>query len=452
FLGLTVNCARCHDHKFDPVGMSDYYALYGMFHSTRYPWPGIELEQRQRDLVPLADAKVAEKAAADRQRRYEKIEGDLKKLYGEKSKAKDGKAQAEVQKRIDAAKKEQREVANAPWPFPTAYAVAEAKKIEDVKIQEKGDPAKLGAPVARRFLEVLGGQSLPSGDHTSGRAALAGWIASPDNPLTARVIVNRVWLHRFGRGLVPTPNDFGKQGAPPTHPELLDHLARWFIDHGWSLKKLHRHLLLTRTYRLASTIPVQSAETVDPDNHLLGKFRRRRLDAESIRDSLLAVSGKLDPTPGGAHPFPEAIKWEFTQHKPFRAVYETDKRSVYLMTQRTVRHPYLAVFDGPDAAASTGARTVSTTTLQSLYFLNDPFFHSQAAAAAKRIRAAGKTDRDRIVFAYRLLFARLPADSELSGGEAFLKRDPSTTEADHAAGWESYLRVLLRLAEFIYLD
>jgi hypothetical protein len=209
---------------------------------------------------------------------------------------------------------------------------------------------------------VLGGQTLPPDATGSGRLELARWIADPKNPLTARVMVNRVWHYHFGKGIVPTPSDFGRQGQPPTHPELLDYLATRFVESGWSVKAMHRLVMLSRTYQLSGAEDAGNART-DAGDDYLWRFPRRRLDAESIRDAMLAVAGDLDRTPGGPHPFPDPKTWDFTQHKPFKAVYDTNRRSVYLMTQRIPRHLFLAHFDGPDTNASTARRTTSTTPL-----------------------------------------------------------------------------------------
>ena len=223
-------------------------------------------------------------------------------------------------------------------------------------------------------------------------------------------MVNRLWQHHFGRGLVPTANDFGKQGKPPTHPELLDYLAARFRDGGWSIKAMHRLMLLSRTYR-QSTARTADALERDPSNELLAGFPRRRLDAESIRDTLLALGGNLDLSPAGAHPFPPAQEWGYTQHKPFKDVYPSNHRSVYLMTQRIQRHPYLAIFDGADPSTSTPARTTSTTPLQALWLLNDSFVHEQSKRVAERIMAQRADDPARIRHAYELLYAR-PADAD----------------------------------------
>jgi hypothetical protein len=447
FLGLTLNCARCHDHKFDPVSMKDYYALYGIFASTRYPWPGIELEQRQRDLVVFAPAEAVKAEVERRAKANKEYDAEVKKLdEAKKAAGDDTKKQDELRKQRDAVKEKQRKDTGVPLPFPTAYAVADAAKASDAAVQLKGDPKKPAEVVKRRFLSVLGRKELADDDQSSGRLALAAWVSSPDNPLFARVMVNRVWHHHFGRGLVATPNDFGKQGTAPTHPELLDHLARQFVADGFSLKKLHKRVMLSRVYQLSSGGEVKGADTADPTNELLGKFRLRRLDAESLRDTLLMVSGNLDTTRPGPHPFPEQTAWDFTQHKPFRAVYEHNHRSVYLMVQRIQRHPFLANFDGADTGASTGSRVTSTTALQSLYFLNDPFVHAQAKGLAERVTG---DDDSRIRQLHEVLFARLPTDAEVSRGREYLTK---AKDAGADRPWESYVRALFRLNELVYLD
>ncbi|HYE99830.1 MAG TPA: PSD1 and planctomycete cytochrome C domain-containing protein, partial [Planctomycetota bacterium] len=316
FLGLSVTCARCHDHKFDPVTMEDYYALYGIFASTRYPWPGIELDKVQRDLVPLVPPAEAEAALATRAARAAELKEEVKRAEQRKKaadqavkdapaeKAPEAKAAAEAAKKaLEKAKKDLENHERSPLPFPTAYAVAEGPSKGNAKVQLKGNPEKPAHEVPRRFLAVLGGQTLPSEDTGSGRRALADWLVADSNPLTPRVLVNRLWHHHFGRGIVPTTSDFGKQGKPPTHPELLDWLARRFVENGWSIKAMHRLMVHSRTYRLSSA-GHPANEATDPSNEWLWRWNRRRLDAEVIRDAMLAVAGTLDREPGGEHPFP----------------------------------------------------------------------------------------------------------------------------------------------------
>jgi len=460
FLGLTINCARCHDHKFDPITSQDYYALYGIFHSTRYPWPGIEMEQKQRDLVPLvepdklAEAEAVQKAHDAEKRRLatvvQKLKDSLKDTPAEEKK--------NVEAKIKDAEKAAKEFLSKPPPFDLAYAVAEAEKIEDVAIQLKGDPAKPGEVVRRRFLTVLGGAEIPRTGAASGRRQLGEWIVDRNNPLTARVMANRIWLYHFGKGLVPTPNDFGKQGKPPTHPALLDWLASRFIESGWSVKSMHRLIMLSRTYQLASRRG-EVAIARDANNELLSSFPRRRLDAEAIRDTLLALGGNLDTTPAGPHPFPPESEWKFTQHNPFRAVYDSRRRGVYLMTQRIQRDPYLAIFDGADPAASTPVRTTSTTPLQALYLLNDAFVHEQSRQFAARLVKEAEDDNTRLKRAYQVSLARQPDAKELDGGGKFLaavrgklRGDGMPDDQVEAESWRAMVRVLFRLNEFVYVD
>jgi hypothetical protein len=450
FLGLTINCTRCHDHKFDPITTQDYYALYGIFNSTRYPWPGIELDKKQRDLVPLVprhQLDTAAKMMKDREIESSRLNKEVKRLETAIKEKKGDKNRLEAE--LAQAKAAAKQHAQKPLPFELAYAVAEGRKIGDVAVQQKGDPAKPGPVVRRHFLTVFGGQKLPADDATSGRLQLADWIMARDNPLPARVMANRLWLNHFGKGIVPTPNDFGKQGKPATHPELLDYLAAKFRDSGWSIKGMHRLIMLSRTYRM-STLSSEEALARDPSNELLSSFPRRRLDAESMRDTLLMLGGSLDLSPAGPHPFPPQNDWGFTQHKPFKAVYETNHRSVYLMTQRIQRHPYLAIFDGADPSTSTPARLSSTTPLQALYWLNDPLVHDQSRKLAERIVKSGSDDRTRIRQAYELLFARPPDVEEMAVAARFLVKAGGSLPQDEA--WHSLVRVLFRLNEFVYLD
>lgn len=479
FLGLTINCARCHDHKFDPLSAEDYYGLYGFFSSTRFPWPGIELEKAQRDLVPLASPDQVTKATQERQQKLAELDAALKKRESAKGqleksfKAADKERAGELKKQLDAAnqalqaaRKERETLARKPLPFELAYAVIDGQnepkkrigQVGNARVQLKGDPDHPGREVARRFPLVLGGQALPTDTKASGRLELATWITDPANPLTARVLVNRLWHHHFGQGLVATPNDFGKQGRPPTHPELLDYLACRFMDSGWSIKHMHRLIMLSRTYQLGSRDDDDNLKA-DPGNDYVWRYPRRRLDAEAIRDTLLAVAGNLDRSPAGPHPFPEQSAWNFTQHNPFKAVYDSPRRSVYLMTQRIQRHPFLALFDGPDTNASTATRTTSTTPLQALFLMNDPFVHAQARRFATRLQAEQPTDKGRIPLAFLLAFGRPATADEQEQARDYLARVRASMRKgglteNHIVGrsWESLARVLFLSNEFVYVN
>jgi len=260
---------------------------------------------------------------------------------------------------------------------------------------------------------------------------------------------------------VATPDDFGARGEPPSHPELLDYLASRFIESGWSIKKLHRMIVLTRAYQMASTYDAKSA-LKDSKNQYLWRFNRRRLEAEEIRDSLLAVSGNLDPAPGGELPFAPEMSWKYTQHQPFIGKdqdFATNKRSVYLMQQRIRRQPFLDLFDGPDPNAVTGVRPVTTTALQALYTMNDAFFHAQADGLAVRVGMAYGSEAERLNYAFKLLYGRAPAPDEVRDAHQFLAQAraslaetavPEDRKSREALA--ALMRVLLSSNEFVTLD
>jgi hypothetical protein len=634
FLGLTLGCARCHDHKYDPVTSADYYALYGIFESTRFAFPGCEPKGQPRDLVSLLDAAETKALQADYDNRMaafraerEAIAAGAARLKGlaagvfrelssgdvaeggqvslgpvggalaspirlkrgevlqltilprgnhgadstrvdlrisssagswstagildgfisggpavdekgalwcfldvtdgpnflpQKKRSVDGSAglnawaagdtpSAFVNASEQAAKVwttlpgrsfflhpgQQRNVAVAwicpadgeymidgavadahpagldgvsfrlehfasvefgdglrllaesaaripaaepePPAVPVAYAVVDGGS-KNARLQKRGDPLQPGDEIPRRWLTVFGGTAVSAGSG-SGRLELAEWVSR--HPLAARVLVNRVWAWHFGRGLVSTPNDFGFRGEPASHPELLDWLASQFEAGGWRLKDLHRVILQTRAWQRAAVVP--NAE--DPDNRWLGGFRRRRLTAEELRDSLLMVSGGLDLSPGEAHPFPPEKTWTFSQHAPFSAVYETSRRSAFLMVQRQRRHPFLSLFDGADPNASTPQRQTTTMPTQALYFINDPFFHAQAAATASRL-SEFPDDDSRLRFLYELILQRNPREEERMQWREFSADWPGTTEE----AWEAWVRAMLAGNEFLHVE
>ena len=633
FLGLSLGCARCHDHKYDPVSSRDYYALYGIFDSTRFAFPGCEPKGQPRDLVPLLpqaeiesrmqpwQARVAE-VEAEKQRRVEAAKSAAATIESSWKSSKRRLLEAKVaegasvpfEQRLSVRRGEIvlltvlpngnhgadstlvdwsiRETAGgqrswsvseivadltkgnawtaadgAAWSFlettsapaflaerrdsivgngalkswslgsepsvfvnsadqqvmvwttlparsffvhpgpnrpvavawtspvdgevlltgrvadahpagldgvafeldhlatpelgaaladvgrsvvglpeagpppviPVAYAVID-REARNAKFHERGDPEKLGEDVPRRWLDVFGGAEVPR-DSGSGRRELAEWVAV--HPLTARVMVNRIWEWHFGRGLVRSANDFGARGERPTHPELLEFLASRFVQSGYSVKALHRLILHTAAYRRASAAP----GTGDPENRWLGHFNRRRLTAEELRDSLLAVSGQLDLSPGEGHPFPDEKTWSFSQHAPFNAVYDTNRRSVFLMVQRQRRHPFLALFDGADPNASTPSRQTTIVPTQALYFLNDPFFHGQADALAGAILSQ-PDGTDRVLLAFRAAYQREPSPAERDR----LQRLVDSYPGESREKWSALARVLLASNEFLFVE
>ncbi len=471
FLGLTLGCARCHDHKFDPVTRQDYYALYGIFDSSKYTFPGSEEKKRPYDLVPLLPpAEVAESQAKfDAQmsalnaeiKTLSEAHGALAKEIAEKDKTPE-KAPAELKEKLAelgrqlAPKQQAKGALELVGAYETAYAVVEGKP-KNARIHKRGEPLDLGEEVPRRFLDVLGKDPLAD-MAVSGRLQLAEWLTRPENPLTARVMVNRIWQHHFGTGLVSTTNDFGSRGQKPIDPELLDYLSARFREENWSVKSLHRLILRSRAYQLSSRATPQ-ALAADPANTLLSYFPRRRLDAESIRDSLLAIGGKLNPAMAGPHPFPPVNQWGYTQHAPFAAVYETNHRSVYLMTQRIKRHPYLALFDGADTNASTPKRAPTTVPTQALFFMNDPLVHEQAGGFAGRLLAAGGDEPARIKRAYQTALGRSPTAEEerevcmfLESYRAKLAELQSPADQREPLAWSALARTLFARNEFAFVE
>jgi hypothetical protein len=643
FLGLSIGCARCHDHKFDPVTSQDYYALYGIFGSTRFPFPGCEAKGQPRDNVALlspAESAVLKHewqqrngaAEAEQKRRDETIvahqkqlrelaaqpprslatsivtegtsvafadannarldlislkkgellrlvvspngshgadstlvEWDIAEVDGEKRSwnvsqltpdllagnphvRDDGSAwcfldvtdgpnflsdkHATVDQHeelqswssgdtpsvfvnrsenpvevwttlpprsffvhpgvnrevavawiapTDLTVRTQGRVADAhptggdgisfrlehienanigaqllklgelmllptieiePIPGPSgAYAVVDSE-ARDAPLHLRGDPQRLGETVQRRWLSIFGGDAVPK-DSGSGREKLAEWIV--DHPLSARVMVNRIWQWHFGQGIVATSNDFGSRGSTPSHKQLLEALASDFRRNGYSLKPMHRLIMSTSAYQRSSAIR-DDAWQKDPNNQWLTRFSRRRLQAEELRDSLLFVSGELDKTPARQHPFPDETTWNYTQHDPFNAVYQTNRRSVYLMVQRQRRHPFLALFDGADPNASTAARQTTTVPTQALYFLNSPFFHAQGDRVRDRVLELPAEQR--MDFATNVLFQRAATNQELAAVHSFIEAYPGSLEEK----WAAYLRAMKASNEFLYID
>ena len=455
-LALTIRCARCHDHKFDPITNRDYYALYGFFASTQYSFGGAEAHPRQTHMVSLKYS-MAEfrrlRDAADKQ------VNAARKLRNKTPK--DPKA-IERYNKVHAYRLRFNE--------DLAYAVEEAKPTDE-KVHLQGDPKNRGETVLRNTPAFISRSKIQIPKGSSGRLQLAQWITSRDNPLTARVIVNRVWQHHFGQPLVATPSNFGTAGAKPSHPRLLDWLATHLVRNGWSLKDLHRQIVLSKTYRLSSELN-ESNQRRDTANVYLWRHSRRQLDAEAIRDAMLFVSGQLDLARPGAHPFPPMNRWNYSQHRPFQAVYPSKHRSVFLMTQRIQRHPYLAIFDGPDTNQTTGSRSQSIVPQQALYLMNNPFVRTAANQLARRLlRSKGKASQRRkhgklapgsarrIRLGYRLAWGRDPSDSEVRRFATYLNRYRDQLKSEGVVGgqvelaaWSSLARILLSSNEFLYVD
>lgn len=430
-LGLTVGCARCHDHKTDPIPTRDYYALAGIFRSSETMWGAAAHEGLTAPQTPLHELSAAPKVAPKVE-----LEPVIAKHTPRRSPSKPAYKYEEG--------------------AALAMGVREAKKIEDCRLNIDGDSKKLGPAVPRGFLTACGGGALVDAKR-SGRLELARWITRADNPLTARVFVNRIWLQLFGEGIVATPDDFGVSGGRPSHPEVLDHLATRFMQDGWSIKKLIRTIVLSRTYRLASkTGGLDSQAAIEQRAALFGQHRVRRLTAEELRDSMLAASGELNPQPaaGSLIQNRDVLINELPPlHQPSR------HRSIYLLMLRNSMPPELTPFNLPDATTVTGRRDGSALATQSLYLLNNAFVVGQSRSFADRVRRAAKDDDARIRFAYHSALGREASENEMRRARDFLRETDlmlvSTAQDDggtRSDPWSAFCQALLASNELRHLD
>jgi hypothetical protein len=535
FLGLTVSCARCHDHKFDPISQKDYYRLMAVFYPyINYDHPLAPADQvaayesRKSELEakiqPLKerirvieepyrrqafeqklnrfpeDIQIAVRTPADQRTEGQKLlatqvltirGANYRSLMSAADRAEADRLSREIQALE----------AQMPKPLPVAMGIRDgdyrlaplgpgddeapgkgAKSDDDEPLNEtyapvagkpyhppksyfleRGDPLSRGEEMEPGFLDVITSLGQPNsirppdGRITTGRRrALAEWIASPENPLTARVMVNRIWHHHFGRGLVSTPGNFGRMGRLPSHPELLDWLAVEFIRSGWSVKHMHRLIMNSETYRMASAYDSGSARETDPDNIYLWRFPLRRMEAESIRDMILAVSGNLNRQAGGPAYFPvvpdQVLKsvakgiWVVNEEGP-----EVWRRGVYAYSKRGMKYPMFEVFDQPDPNVTCESRVVSTVPTQALTLLNNDFVLRQARAFAERVlRQAGPEQEAQVRLAYEIALSRPPSENEMKSNIAFLNRQMRAQTSLEAL--TDLCDVILNLNEFLYMN
>jgi cytochrome c553 len=491
FLGITAACARCHDHKFDPIPQKDYYALAGIFRSTETCYGTVRFINAQRPgaLLPLPNeatpaAAVSRQTEAERKRVEDQIKAVRDAMKNMRDPIQQFFATGQIsllRARLDAydADGSPKLLAmgvrdkpagpdfgpsRARFGGPGGFTYDGTRAIADSPVYARGEPDQPGGSrVPRGTLQVLTRTPLKAASASSGRLELAGWIAGKENPLTARVMVNRVWLHLFGRGLVPTADDFGLAGRPPTHPELLDHLAHRFMGNGWSVKSLIKHLVMSHVYQVGSRAQPGAME-VDPDNTLLWRMTPRRLDAESLRDALLAVSGQLDTTPPvgsvvarvgegpvtrprlGADPIAAAINDPRNTH-----------RSIYLPIIRDNLPEAMSLFDAADPALITSDRPRTTVPSQGLFLLNNAFVLRAADAAADRLLESHDTEAKRIRGAFVRFYSRPPTAREQASAEAFLKAYRAQLTKDRIPGprhqresWSAFCQALFASAEFQY--
>lgn len=519
FLGLTFACCRCHDHKFDPLSAGDYYRLQAFFANAKYTDADFampdERDRRKKQVETLAaktaplkkqitalDSPVRAKVAKEKREKLEpRFKGALdtpaeKRTPEQKTLAAQAgtlikvswdevlaaMAPDDLEKRTKLREQLHALEAQTPPPAPAAWAIentgsAKTFVLRRGEVQHKAIEVQPGLP---RVL-VPGTPAAPKT-----RGELADWLTSPDHPLTARVIVNRLWQHHFGRGIVSTPNDFGTRGEPPTHPELLDWLATELIRPetkgagAWSLKHIHRLIVTSETYQQSAV--AEGGAKADPENKLLWRMNRRRLEAEAVRDSILAAAGTLNRQLGGASvkvPLePEVYDLIFTEGEPDGLwpvtpdAKQHTRRSVYLFNKRNVRLPLLEAFDLPDTLSSCAARPVSTFAPQALILMNSPFVHEQAKAFALSLLEAAPDATKQIDALYRRSVGRAPGATERTLAAEFLKEQagvvrerirakqpvgidadtlPKGTDLAHARALADLCVVLFNTHEFVYV-
>jgi hypothetical protein len=422
FLGMTIGCARCHDHKIDPISIKDYYGLAGIFMSTKTLTKySVVAEFHEHDLTE-----------EEHQKRWQEV----RRLEGEQKKKETPKDKKEkLAEEITTLKKD------LPMPFK-AMGVTEYP-TQDVKVHLRGDYLTLGEEVPRGVPAAwTEGKKVVMPEKQSGRLELARWIASAENPLTARVIVNRLWRWHFGRGIVPTPDNFGGLGEKPTHPELLDHLARKFVESGWSVKSMHRLMMNSATYRQSAKADVAVLE-YDPENKLFARWQRRRVEAEVIRDSILMKANRLDLDMGGSmlvvQPNKYADQGKLTAHSMI------PRRTVYLPVYRSSGYDGQKAFDTADPAVSNGNRRTSTVAGQALFLMNSELMHASSKALAELV--ISKATKHRPAWMIKHVLGRDPTKDETARGNAFVEK-----YGDEKGALAAFARVLLSSNEFLYMD
>jgi hypothetical protein len=471
FMGLTLGCARCHDHKFDPVPTEDYYALAGIFKSTRTMETFTTIARWNEN--PIATpAELARKAKHDQLLAAKQAEIDrLAKEETANSKApaiptaanavavpKSAEERVSaVKARLDALKNELEQLKKTPPDITTAMGVTEGAAT-DLRVHVRGSHLTLGETVPRGFPHVLlrGNAPAMDGKH-SGRLQLAQWLVRRDHPLTARVMANRIWRWHFGQGLVRSPDNFGLLGERPTNQPLLDWLAHRFVASGWSIKAMHRLIVLSSTYQMSSASD-PAAAAVDPDNLLQWRADIRRLEAETLRDALLAVSGSLDPQMGGSLVHVKNREFFFDHTSKDTTRYDSHRRSVYLPVVRNHLYDVFQLFDFGDGTVLSGHRTASTIAPQALFMMNSDLVLSASEQLAGRLLAsAGLSDAARIADLYSRAVGRPPTREEVERAMAFLGRAAEALSARQAGlspsrreAWRLLCQSVLASNEFLH--
>jgi hypothetical protein len=484
FLGLTINCARCHDHKIDPFPTVDYYRMLAFFR-------GIERGNRgtTRPIGPAEkDAPQDTEAVARYERRLQRLERQIAEIEealvpyligAEVDDFKEPEYRPAIVRnhspkdvnpdRLERYERLLKSRTELERRRPDRLAQALCVTEEDATpgpthVLLRGSPYAEGDEVQPGFPSVITDATPkiptpPADAKSSGRRrVLAEWIASPENPLTARVMANRLWHYHFNRGLVRSTSDFGYAGTPPTHPELLDWLAAELIAQGWRLKPIHKLLLMSSVYQMSSVAAVANAEQ-DPENDLFTRFELRRLEAEEIRDSILAVSGNLNLKMGGRSIYPTIVKEVLAgQSRPGQgwgssAAEEQARRSIYIHIKRSLIVPELAVFDAADTDSSCPVRFATIQPTQSLTMLNSQFLNEQAAIFAQDIiRIAGNKTDEQVRIALSRVTQRTPSDNEVQRGIDFIRRMQDDERMEHDLALQKFCLMAMNLNEFLYID
>lgn len=479
FMGLAIGCARCHGHKFDPIPLEDYYALAGVMRSTqtlgelddakafanmpswnRIPLPTMS-EQKRKELI---NKSKSTRESLSQKANLLKLEiKKIKKLIALNKNNKSLKEQLnklEQQKKdVDSEVKKKGSLKNYfGESYPSILGVLESKKQVDARINLGGNPRQLGSKVQRGVIRAIGGQSDKIPNHQSGRLQLAKWLTSSRHPLTSRVMVNRIWGHLLGRGIVESVDNFGTTGSKPSHPQLLDHLAYQFVEDGWSVKKMIRRIVLSRTYQLASERN-SAATKIDPDNKLLWKRTTRRLDVEALRDSLLELSGQLSNERGGPTLVHAGILSLGFRIKVERAGL-WKRRSVYLPVYRSMvinNKAMMPTFDFADPNFVVGHRTSSIVPTQALFMMNNDLTLNSAETVASRLLKEEMNDSDRIRSLYLSVFGRPVKAHELKRALKFLKLsterlNKQKPEQARLTAWTSFTQVMFSSSQFLLVN
>jgi hypothetical protein len=470
-MGLTIGCARCHDHKFDPISQADYYGLAGIFTSTRTMESLVTVARWHENGIG-SDLEMSAKAAHDRKvAEAQKPVDDLIASANEALRAAsnppgtlpadpESKYPDETRAKLAALRAAVVAVQTKGPDVPTAMGVAEGA-VADTPLLVRGEHTLPGAVVPRRFPVALAGEAQPPlSPGQSGRLELADWLTRPGHPLTARVMVNRIWRWHFGRGLVRTPDNFGRLGEAPDNPELLDWLAHRFVESGWSVKAMHRLIMLSTTYRMDSTPADPAVAQSDPENRLHARAELRRIEGEALRDALLFVSGTLDPAAGGpAITHVKNREFLFDHTSKDGTTYDSRRRSVYLPVVRNNLYDVFQLFDCPDAAVPNGDRAATTVPPQALFFLNADLMHEASdALAAKLLASPDVDDAARVGQLHFCAYGRPATDAEIARGlklVADLDTETRETEPDPAKrrqlAWSWLCQTVLASNEFVYV-